>query len=358
MNWIIAILLILFSYQQSTGMTATDMITLIGANGKEISISRAQALQIGQVKDILSRGFNEASQNKIEFKDLSNESLNTLKNFIDKNEIQDAILALRIANQLDYLDLEKAATDKILDQLAKKQITLEALKSKLAGTTILNDMARSYFLENGAPAAGLESITHFTFKDIQGKKHADFFRHRTSGNFGKTFDFSNLNLTSLEGLNTIPNLLQVVTLSLYGNKLGTIDSSTIPALANLKTLTLNNSNISSIAPGAFKNYPQLVYLQLSDNPLKTLAANTFEGLPNLTDLFLSKTSLQNLADDIFQQTPALQRIMLNNNQLSKINPAVFRQLPQLKTVNLMGNQLSQENKKELQNAYPLVKFIF
>lgn len=356
------IILLLIAFVQcnpSYSMVAADMITIVSGDGKEIAISRAKALEIGQFKDLLQAQFAENSQNKIEFRDLNSTSLNLLKDFIEKKEIQDPIWALRLADQLDYPLLKQEATTKIEEQLNKKQISIDALKSRLAGTNLLEDIAKLHYLKHEEIIPGIDpQVLHYAFKDYQQNKPYEFFRFRTSKAFGKQFDFSELHLANLDGLDKLANLSQAETLALYGNKLSELSPSTIPAIALLKTLTLNNNRIASIAPGTFRRFPALVYLQLSDNPLKILAPGTFEGLNNLTDLFLSKAQLQSLADDIFQQTPALQRIMLNNNKLTQLSPKVFRGLPQLKTVNLTGNTLSETNKKELKDAYPNVKFIF
>jgi Leucine-rich repeat (LRR) protein len=356
------IILLLIAFVQFTpnySMVAADMITIVSGDGKEISISRAKALEIGQFKDLLQTQFAENRQNKIEFRDLNSTNLNQLKNFIENKQIQDPITALRLADQLDYPLLKQDAKAKIEEQLNQKQISSDTLKSRLAGTNLLEDIAKLHFLKHEQIIPGIdEQILRFTFKDYQQNKPYEFFRFRTTKAFGKQFDFSALYLGNLDGLDKLANLSQAETLALYGNKLSELSPSTIPAIASLKTLTLNNNRIDSIAPGTFRGFPALVYLQLSGNPLKTLASGTFEGLNNLTDLFLSKAQLHSLSDDIFQQTPALQRIMLNDNKLTQLSTNVFRGLTQLKTVNLIGNTLSETNKKELKNAYPNVKFIF
>lgn len=356
---IILLLILLMQFTFHYPMVSADMITIVSGDGKEISISRATALEIGQFKDLLQAQFAENSQNKIEFRDLNSTSLNQLKDFIEKKQIQDSISALRLADQLDYPLFKQQAVAQTEEQVHKKQISIDALRSGLAGTNLLEDIAKLHYLKHEEIIPGIDpQILRYSFKDYQQYKSSDFFKSRTSKSFGKHFDFSGLHLANLGGMEQLANLSQAETLSLHSNKLSELYPSSIPAIASLKTLTLNNNHIDLIAPGTFRGFPALVYLQLSNNPLKKLASGTFEGLNNLTDLLLSKTHLESLADDIFHHTPALERIMLNNNNLTQLTPNTYRGLPQLKTVNLMGNRLSETNKKELKDAYPNVKFIF
>lgn len=167
---------------------------------------------------------------------------------------------------------------------------------------------------------------------------------------GSWLVLANLNLKSLDGLNSIPDIKNVKVLALYNNPLKHITADFLYVAPNLQTLTLNNTQLESIEPNSFAALKQLKNLSLADNPLKTIPAGTLNGLDALTDLDLSNTQLTHLDTNIFAGTPNLEILYLNNNQFRSLDPAVFAKLSKLKSVNLMKNPLTEDSKKAIRKA--------
>ena len=192
-----------------------------------------------------------------------------------------------------------------------------------------------------------------------------------------TGNFDNLSLTSLEGLQNIPNitqteqlfldnnqlttihpdtfngLAQLQFLDLSNNQLTTIHSDTFNGLIQLRDLSLNNNQLTTIHPDTFNGLDQLQWLYLEHNQLTTIHSDTFNGLIQLIWINLEHNQLTTVASDTFNGLIRLENLSLNDNQLTTIDPDTFKDLTQLEELSLYNNQLSQEQVDLIRSQLPV-----
>ncbi len=150
----------------------------------------------------------------------------------------------------------------------------------------------------------------------------------TLTNYGETkqLNWYSKRINNLHGLQNIPNIKTVQSLSLADNQLTTIQPNAFAGLPNLTTLKLAKNQLSTIPINAFAGLTNLTMLNLSSNQLKDIQPNAFAGLTNLTHL------------------------SLRYNQLKDIQPNAFAGLTNLRELNLANNQLNEKTKKAITKA--------
>lgn len=102
----------------------------------------------------------------------------------------------------------------------------------------------------------------------------------------KAFNASSSNITSLEGIETIPGIRSAYAISLKDNPLGILkeNSFNFPQLSNIIWLDLRHANLAEIEPGAFNGLENLRVLLLNDNQLSQLKDGVLNNLTKLTFL--------------------------------------------------------------------------
>ncbi len=144
---------------------------------------------------------------------------------------------------------------------------------------------------------------------------------------------NNKNLTSLHGLQRMPNHTLVQELTLFHNRLTDL-SDDIRHLPRLKTLTLSLNQLTSL-PTQVKHLTTLTALNVS---LNKLTSAPIESLIRLRILDLSENELDLLPLEISSLTN-LQILDLTKNKLTSI-PACISHLINLKMLHLVYNQLT------------------
>ncbi len=109
-------------------------------------------------------------------------------------------------------------------------------------------------------------------------------------------DLSNQGLTSLKGLNNVPNIKSAIALNIDKNNLATIIKNTFVNLPSVKNISLAENSITSIEAGAFNNLPALKEVNL--NAYVEFGQYAYGSLQNLKTLSLS----------CFVNTPSLEEI--------------------------------------------------
>lgn len=117
-----------------------------------------------------------------------------------------------------------------------------------------------------------------------------------------------LNIESLEGLSSIPNIAEIQELDLTFNRLFTLSTE------------------------AFIGFNNLEKLYLGHNFLQTIQPDTFSATPNLSEIYLFNNNLQTIHPDIFRGLNQLRYIDLSSNPLQEIDLAMFDHLPQLSVI--------------------------
>lgn len=138
--------------------------------------------------------------------------------------------------------------------------------------------------------------TRTTIKDLISKNH----------NFYLTSDgalvFNSLNITDLDGLETIPHINEVKYINLQCNQIEKIKRSQFKNCASLEQLDLSNNQIMSIERGSFSGLHNLKTLNLTANKLDRLSDSEIlellNGVPNLQKLYVNENNLKEYQKDL------------------------------------------------------------
>ena len=101
----------------------------------------------------------------------------------------------------------------------------------------------------------------------------------------------------------------------------------------------SSDGISTIPDGAFIDYDNLVSLSLAGNPITSLEYSMMQGLTKLKFLYLGNTLLTS-PPAIYTWAPKLEKMSLNGLGLTELPESLITNLPKLKTVLLEKNELT------------------
>ena len=177
----------------------------------------------------------------------------------------------------------------------------------------------------------LDGVTSFAKGFKQPKNFKSFFSTSTPDQVPPTPDhLNNLELTSLEGINDLPQIHSALYINVSSNLLTSFEF--LPELQCLSKLYANENELTTLD----KDMPKLKKLEslyLNGNRIKEF--NWLSRLPKLKNLFLRNNELNVLP--IFPAASSLTSLDLSKNQLS--NMQSLDQLTNLNTLNLEYNNL-------------------
>lgn len=104
--------------------------------------------------------------------------------------------------------------------------------------------------------------------------------------FETYLDLSHKNLTSLDGLQNIPNIESIHNLNLSHNNLTQIPDNIFNKLKNVKVLNLSHNKLIKLPNKIFDNLIKLEIINISENQLTSLSENIFLKLKELTSIDL------------------------------------------------------------------------
>ncbi|XP_069956004.1 oplophorus-luciferin 2-monooxygenase non-catalytic subunit-like [Cherax quadricarinatus] len=138
----------------------------------------------------------------------------------------------------------------------------------------------------------------------------------------------------------LPLYPKLVTLSVGGNQLTSLDELVgLPELP-LTVLYLGNNLISSLHPQVFYSVPHLSVLDLHKNNLTSLPPEVFTPLTELQILYLYKNNIKHLAaGSLWFTTPILRALDLRSNHLEVVESDVFRGVDYSTQVSLDYNKV-------------------
>lgn len=174
-----------------------------------------------------------------------------------------------------------------------------------------------------------------------------------------TLDLGTKGLTSLLGLENVPNPDQITSLYLDENKIVYIPDNAFDKFINLTALNLTNNpiievqphlldmlvnleelhlegaNIVAIPPHFLDNLRQLKVLHLFKNKLDSLPVKALHNLRNLEEFDIQNNNLIALDPDSLSNQIKLERLFLNRNKITQL-PKITH-LTKLKAVHLANN---------------------
>lgn len=146
---------------------------------------------------------------------------------------------------------------------------------------------------------------------------------------------------SLDPLDALLPLSQLIWLGLDNNNLKTISNESFAQMRELSYINLSFNQLKLLPRGLFlpDAHSHLVEIELSYNALERLEPQTFHNLGDLQTLNLQSNRLRSIARHAFHNMEFLRYIDLSHNRLSNISHAAFTILPNLAALDLMHNQL-------------------
>uniref|UniRef100_T1KQI9 Uncharacterized protein n=1 Tax=Tetranychus urticae TaxID=32264 RepID=T1KQI9_TETUR len=123
-------------------------------------------------------------------------------------------------------------------------------------------------------------------------------------------------------------LISLLRLSLYGNKIKTIDPNVFHGIGgNLTRINLGANQLTSIDSSSFFNLTTLKRLQLHENRITSIDVNTFKGFSasdSLDALNLASNNIKEIPEKSFQSLSSLNSLALEKNRISAIHPFAFQ----------------------------------
>ena len=161
---------------------------------------------------------------------------------------------------------------------------------------------------------------------------------------------------SLDGSipNTLGNLTNLTSLSLWGNALSGQIPTQLGNLTNLTQLWLGDNALSGQIPTQLGNLTKLTSLNLDDNSLSGQIPAQLGNLTNLTVLYLYNNALSGQIPTQLGNLTNLTRLWLDRNALSGQIPAELGNLTNLTRLRLGDNALSGRIPTQLGNLTKLI----
>lgn len=157
---------------------------------------------------------------------------------------------------------------------------------------------------------------------------------------GNILDLSHMNISSLDGLLSIPGIRNIAHIVLAHNVIKQVKRGDFAGLGHLITLDLSSNLLEFLLTDSFAELESLSNLFLNNNIIRAIQHDSFAGLNNLKQLSLSHNRLQEISSEMFTGVGNLEQLDLSDNQINIIEPYTFVRLTFLKKLKLKGNQLS------------------
>ncbi|XP_075041885.1 uncharacterized protein LOC142101357 [Mixophyes fleayi] len=122
---------------------------------------------------------------------------------------------------------------------------------------------------------------------------------------------------------------------------GLINSSVFSSssLKSVLSLTLRGSRIHTIESGAFQQFHGLSNIELQNNTLRTISPSWFHDSATLRNLTMAGNLIRQLRPEMLAGFSGLERLNLSGNEISAIGSDSFRGLYKISSLDLSSNKL-------------------
>ena len=132
---------------------------------------------------------------------------------------------------------------------------------------------------------------------------------------------------------------------LIGAHFPTLPDLGVTLSGQLAYCSWSSNDISTIPGGAFIHYSNLVSLSLSGNPITSLEYPMMQGLTKLKYLYLDNTLLAS-PPEVYKWAPKLEKLSFIGVELTELTESLVANLPYLRIIHLRNNQLTTLPEKE------------
>lgn len=134
----------------------------------------------------------------------------------------------------------------------------------------------------------------------------------------------------------LPNLKDV---SLYSNKIHTIDDGTFSTLKKVEAIRLGFNSITKINKQLFQELLEIKRIHMKGNKISSVDSDAFLTNVKLETIDLSENRLKYLDRDLFKNLTRLKSLNLSHNELSGIDAELFLDNKMLSIVDLSHNHI-------------------
>ncbi|XP_033118904.1 leucine-rich repeat-containing protein 15-like [Anneissia japonica] len=228
-------------------------------------------------------------------------------------------------SRINSIDIQSSSVDYIADMAFEGQQNLKMLR--IEGNKIQFE------------AGAFRSMENLEILQFQPKNFA-LTRELFTG-LGSTLENLDLGTGMVRKLNnnTFDQFINLKTLSLANNHLGTIQQRWFFRLAQLEELNLGGNNIQSIPSSVFNYQTNLKKLYIPENEITALEEGCFDGLGFLEELVLSGNQIQYM-DNLLTGLANLTKLVMNDNLLQTTKKENFAGLASLQSLSLSGNSIA------------------
>lgn len=261
----------------------------------------------------------DISGNSIQFLDLSNSNINSMK--------ESAFVGLVFLKEL-YLQNNK-------------------IKTIVPGTFRGIKKVENLIIANNSISALLDD----GMKELIQLKKLDLNNNTIKSIYGNAFNGLGvlqelkMNHNQLSNVKEfLKSLVSLQYLDIYYNEISEINPGDFDSQIALTYLNLAKNKLNRIKDNSFRGLYKLTQLDLSANPLENLDPGAFRGLLSLTDLNLESCRILTLDRRVLTGVHSLKVLNLANNIMTDFATGTFNGLPELRSLNLSGNNLESFNK--------------
>ena len=350
--------------QKKIALSAPGTLVLVSAEGSPFRMPFSAVKHSGTLMALLEAGVQEASTGNIKFRELSYSQLDDLMHFF--------WAAGRLPAKKDTLLSDKATLDSIEENVDIEIGNVNFLKAAhfldiplaidFVCRRIVSDAIQSKNFDSFLAALKLENARSyiasyyflFTFQNIIGRwgivasdyqlsiqnyldYQSKFLLSRISPDKSTAY-FNNLYIRSLQGIENIPNVMQITYLKVSNNYLTEEEIIHIRPLTQLTILSLDGNKIRKINKDTFLNFIALTALVLSNNELSDIEDGSFSSLIDLDMLGIASTQLKNLHSGLFTRLTNLNILEIQFIPSMTITPDCFNSLINLWTLEIDETQ--------------------
>ncbi len=150
-------------------------------------------------------------------------------------------------------------------------------------------------------------------------------------------------LTSLAGIENVPNPETIVSLDLSWNKITDVPDKVFDALVNVETLNLSNNPLKELRPDVFNKLVKLKRIDLGSTDLQTLPEGILDSNTALEEFTISGESLVALPPGLLRNTPNLTSFIISHvgSKISELDAQFFLPAQKLKTIEVSNSEIKQ-----------------
>ena len=321
-------------------LSVRQLATDAGVCGRTFAVAEAIAESAGYPGIAECEEVTDADLAKVEFLDLRNRSISSLK----------AGDFARLPG-LQSLNVESNRLTELPDGLFAGLSSLESLnlrENNLAGLPagVLGDLVNLQELDLSAndltflPENLLGDLKNLQQLGLSSNRLADLSAAAFAGlSQLENLDLDRNNLSALpRGLFT--GLINLEGLDLSWNRLFELPERFFAGLSGLETLLLRSNRLSVVSDSLLADLPGLRRLDLAENQIRTVSTDAFAGLSNLEELQLHSNNLFQLPKAVFSDLGNLRQLGLGRNPLEEVPLELFDGLVNLRVLNLDWNRLT------------------